>query len=169
VRLDATSQLRSYPEESVIATPRVALKNLSCRVVAAALRSLAKADSANARHLLVSYVDVPFHRNIISASGLRSLATVDTVRAVKLSFVKGRNSQSPEVQFAALGILNRYGRGRKDVVQLLEGIAGEKHSFIRTFALRLLGDLDDEEVLPALEKIAADVEDRSSLQAKASV
>jgi aminopeptidase N len=169
VRLAAISQLRGYSGEGVIATLREALKDSSYRVVGAALRSIAKADSANARQLLLSYIDVPSHRNTISSSALRALATVDTNRAVELSLVKGRNGQPLEVRFAALGILSRYGKGRMDVLHMMESIAGEKPSFVRGYAVRLLGDLGDATVIPALEKIAADGEDRSSSQAKTSI
>jgi aminopeptidase N len=169
VRVAAISQLRRYPGGTVIATLRAALKDSSYRVVAAALRSMAKADSANARQLLLSYIDVPSHRNTISASALRSLATVDTLRAVDLSLVKGRNGEPRELRFTALGILSRYGKGRKDVLHLLESIAGERQSFVRMFAIGVLGDLGDTEVIPALEKIAADGEDQSSSRAKASI
>ncbi len=167
VRVAAISGLRRYPGDAVLATLHAALKDSSYRVVAAALRSIARADSANALGLLLSYIDVPSHRNSISVSALRSLGTVDTLRAVDLSLVKGRNGEPPEMRFAALGILSRYGKGRKDVLHLLESVAGEKQSFVRSFAIRLLGDLGEAESLPTLEKIANDGDDRSAAAAKA--
>jgi HEAT repeat protein len=125
-------------------------------------------DSANARGLLLSYIDVPSHGNSISASALRSLATIDSLAAVDLSLMKGRNGQPQGVRFASLGILSRYGKGRKDVLRLLESIAGENPSFVRSFAIRLLGDLGDAGSLSVLEKIAAGEDDRSAAAAKAS-
>lgn len=169
VRVAALSQLRRYPGENVIAVLREALKDSSYRVVAAALRSIAKVDSANARGLILSYIDVPSHGNTISVSALHSLATVDSLTGVDLSLVKGRNGQPQALRFASLGILSRYGKGRKDVLRLLDSITGEKQSFIRTFAIRLLGDLGEAESLPALERIANDEDDRSAPAAKASI
>ena len=168
VRAAAISQLRSYPGEGVNAALRGALKDSSYRVVAAALRSIAKVDSANARGLLLSYIDVPSHGNSIFASALRSLATIDSLAAVDLSLMKGRNGQPQGVRFASLGILSRYGKGRKDVLRLLESITGENPSFARSFAIGLLGDLGDAGSLSVLEKIAGNEDDRSAAAAKAS-
>jgi aminopeptidase N len=168
VRVAAVSQLRNYPEERVIAALREALKDSSSRVIAAALRSIAKLDSTNARGLLLSYIEVPSHGNTISVSALRSLATIDSLAGMDISLVKGRNGQPQGLRFASLGILSRYGKGRKDVLRLLESISGEKQSFVRTFAIRLLGDLGDAGSLPGLEKIANDGDDRSAATAKGS-
>ena len=169
VRVAAVSQLRSYPGESVNAALHEALKDSSERVVASALRSIAKVDSAHARGLLLSYIDVPSRGSTIAASALRSLASVDSLTGVEVSLVKGGNGQPQGLRFASLGVLSRYGKGRKDVLRLLESITGEKQSFIRTFAVRLLGDLGDAESLAALENIAGDGDDRSAEAAKASV
>lgn len=168
VRVAAVSQLGRYTGEGVKAALRLALKDSSYRVVAAALRSIAKVDSANARGLLLSYIDVPSHGNTIAASALQSLATIDSLTAVDLSLVKGRNGQPQGLRFASLGVLSRYGKGRQDVLRLLESITGEKQSFVRTFAIRLLGDLGEAGSLPALERIAGDGDDRSAAGAKAS-
>ena len=153
----------------MIAALHDALKDSSYRVVAATLGSIAKADSANAGRLLLPFVDVPSHRNIIAASALRALGSVDSLRGVTLALARGRNGQPQELRFASLGILSRYGKGRKDAVHLLESIALEKESFVRGYAIRLLGDFGDPEAIPLLEKIAADTADRSSPQAKTSV
>ncbi len=169
VRMAAVSQLGSFQGETVKAALHAALADSSYRVVAAAIRSIAKADSANARPLVLSYIDVPSHRNVISSAALRTLATLDSVRAVDTSLVKGRNGQPVEMRFASLGILSRYGRGRAEVLRLLESIAGERPSFVRTFAIRLLGDFGDTGAVPALEKIAGDGDDRSAAAAKTSL
>ena len=168
VRAAAIARLGSCQGESVQATLRGALKDSSYRVVAAALRSLAKVDSAKARQLLLAYIDVPSHRNIIASSALRALATVDSAEALNISLQKGRNGQPSEMRFASLGILSRYGKGRDDVLRLLGSVAGERQSFIRSFAIRVLGDLGNAGVLPLLAKIAADRNDRSAEGAKAS-
>jgi aminopeptidase N len=169
VRAAAIAQLGSCQGEIVHTTLREALKDSSYRVVAATLRSIAKVDSAKARQVLLAYIDVPSHRNIIASSALRSLATIDSTEALKISLLKGRNGQPQEMRFASLGILSRYGKGRDDVLRLLGSIAGERQSFVRSFAIRLLGDLGNAEVLPALEKIASDGSDRSADAAKTSV
>ncbi len=169
VRLAAVTQLRKYTEGRVIAAVRDALKDSSYRVVAAALGSIAKSDSANAAPLLLPFVDVSSHRNIIAASALRALGSVDSLRGLTLALERGRNGQPQELRFASLGILSRYGRGRNDVMQLLESIAREKQSFVRGYAIRLLGDFADRAAIPLLERIAADSADRSSPQAKTSI
>lgn len=166
VRASGVAQLRNFTGEPVAAALRAALKDSSYRVVAAALRSIAGADSVEARGILIASLDIPSHRNVVAASALRSLATIDSVRALALSLERGRYGQPREMRFTALGIISRYGRGRKDVLQLLGSIAGEKPSFVRDFSIRILGDLGDAQTIPLLEKIAADPEDRSSPQAK---
>ena len=169
VRSAAVSQLGGYRDETAIAALREALKDSSYRVAAAAIRSLAKADSAHALPTLLSSIEVPSYRNVIASSALRSLAALDTVLAVDTSLVRGRNGQPQELRFAALGILARYGRGRNDVLRLLESIAGERESFIRSSAIRILGETGNTDALPLLEKIASDEGDRSAPQAKASI
>ena len=169
VRSAAVSQLGGFRDGTSIAALRGALEDSSYRVVAAALRSLAKADSAHALPFLLSSINVPSYRNVISSSALRSLASVDTLLALDSSLVRGRNGQQQELRFAALGILSRYGRGRKDVLRLLDSIAGERPSFLRSYAIRILGDLGNADALPALEKVAADEGDRSAKEAKASI
>jgi len=169
VRTAAVTQLRGYPEKHVIAALHDALKDSSYRVVAAALGSIAKADSPNAGPLLLPFVDVPSHRNIIAASALRALGSVDSLRSLTVALVRGRNGQPQELRFASLGILGRFGKGSKDAVHLLESVALEKESFVRSYAIRLLGDFGDQEAIPLLEKIAADAVDRSSPQAKTSL
>jgi aminopeptidase N len=169
VRLAAINVLAHTPEERVIGTLHESLKDSSYRVVAAALRSLAKTDSAHAGSLLLSFIDVPSHGNVIAASALRSLAGLDSVRALELALVKGGPGQPREVRFASLGILSRYGKGRTDALRLLESVTLEKQSFVRGFAIRILGDIGGEDAIPGLEKIAADANDRSHEQAKASV
>jgi HEAT repeat protein len=169
VRVSAVAALTNYPGEQAVAALHGALKDSSYRVVAWALRSLSKADSAHAQPLLLSYLDVPSHRNVIAASALRSLAAIDTLKGVELSLVKGRKGQPQEMRFASLGILSRHGKGRNDVLHLLESIAGEKPSFVRGFAVRILGDIGGADSIPVLERIAAGGDERSAPQAKASI
>ncbi|HTY59406.1 MAG TPA: M1 family metallopeptidase [Bacteroidota bacterium] len=168
VRAAAVTQLGLCRGDTVSMSLRGALRDSSYRVVAAALRSIAKVDSASARDILLAYMDVPSHRNVIASSALRSLATVDSAGALDLALLKGRSGQPTEMRFASLGILGRYGKGKEDVLRLLESIALERQSFVRSFAIRILGDIGNAQVLPLLENIAADGKDRSADAAKAS-
>ena len=146
-----------------------ALKDSSERVVAAALRSLARADSAHALAALQDALTMPSRRNVIATAALGGMGSVDTALAVKFALEKAQRGHPEEIRSAALTILGRHARQMDEVKNLLVSILGERRSFLRFQAIRLLGEFGDERALPALKKVAADANDRSAGAAKSSI
>ena len=169
VRDAAVAGLSAHRGDDIIAALRTALNDSSYLVVASALRSLAKADSAHAEATLLKYMNTPSYRNGIVNAALSMLGPLDSTRAVDLALEKARYGEHPWTRYTALGVLGRYGKHRKDVVPFLTTLLHEKSSYVRSAATRMLGDLGDSSVLPVLETIASDKEDSDAQTAKASI
>jgi aminopeptidase N len=146
-----------------------ALKDSSERVVAATLRALAKADSAQAMPALQASLTMPSRRNVIATAALGALGSVDSTLAVKIALEKVKRGHPEEIRSAALGILRRYARHMDEVKDALLSILGERRSYLRSQAIRLLGDVGDERALPGLKKVAEDTNDWSAGAAKSSI
>jgi aminopeptidase N len=168
VRDAAVAHLGQFRGEDVIGALRTALKDSSYSVEASALRSLAKADSANAASLLTAYLDVPSHRNIVSNAALNRLPSVDSSKAIAVALLKVRYGQPGPTRLAAMNILSRYARTHRDLTPALVSLMDDKNAFIRYSALRSLGDAGDATILPALDRIAADTSDRGADVARES-
>jgi aminopeptidase N len=162
VRDAAVSGLNAYRGSEVVAAIRAALNDSSYTVVASALRSLAKADSANAEPTLLAYMNTPSHHNVIVNSALSALGHLDSTRTVDIALQKARYGEHPWTRYTALMMLSRYGKSRKDVVPFLMSLLKEKNSYVRSGATRILGEMGDSSVLPVLEKIAADKNDEDA-------
>jgi aminopeptidase N len=169
VRQTAVYQMRGYRGDNVTAALTAALKDSSYRVVGYALRSLARADSAHALPALLAHLSMPSHNNIIEIAALAGLSVVDTAKAVEVSLPRARYGNPQAVRLEAFRILGRYGKGRNDVGALYASVLSERSSFVRGQAIRWLGENGDVSILPRLQAIANDTEDRSSDAARASV
>ncbi len=169
VRSAAIGELGKFKGSDVVATLRGALQDSSYSVMSSALRSLTNADSANALPRLIAYIDTPSYGNKVANTGLSSLAALDSTKGLALALAKARYGQPLSTRFTALDILSRYGKGRRDVMALYVSLLNDKNNNIRRTAARTLGDIGDETVLRALEKIADDVDNVAAETAKASL
>jgi len=169
VRQTAVFQLRDSRGDEVVKALTAALNDSSYRVVGYALRALARADSAHALPTILAHLDMPSHRDIIEGAALAALGEVDTAKALTAALTRARYGSPLGARFEAFRILGRYGKGRKDVEGLYLSELSERSSFLRGQAIRWLGDNADASVLPRLQLIAADKEDRSAATARASI
>jgi aminopeptidase N len=169
VRSAAVSALGKYSGNDVVSTLRAALNDSSYAVVSSALRSLTKADSANALATLMAYLKVPSHNNSIANTALTMIARVDSEKGMTLSFERAKYGEPLFTRYTALSILSKYGRARKDVLALFHSLLNDRNFLIRSTAVRTLGDIGDESVLPDLEKLAGDKNDRAAEAAAESV
>jgi aminopeptidase N len=169
VRSAAVAGLGARRGDDVVSALHAALKDSSYVVVASALRSLAKADSAHAEPILLAHLDMPSHNNGIANAALSMLGLVDSVRAVDVALQKVRYGEHPWTRYTALWVLGRHGKNRKDVVPLLMTLLHDKTTYIRSTAARMLGDMGDISVVPALEAIASDKENADAETAKSSI
>lgn len=169
VRQTAVYQMRGFRGAKVVAALYAALKDSSYRVVGYALRSLARADSAHALATLLAHLHMPSHNNTIEIAALAGLSAVDTARALESSLTLARYGRPQGVRLEAFRTLSKHGKGRKDVRELYVSVLTERSSYVRSQAIRWLGEHGDPSVLPRLQAIANDKEDRSSDTARASM
>ena len=169
VRVAAMSQLGKYRGDDVIAALHAALRDSSYDVMANALSSLARADSTHAAATLTAYLQTPSYRNKIGNAVLRGLSRVDSAAALSAALTKIHAGEHLYTRYTALGVLTRYGKGREDIVSTLASLVNDRSTSFRSAVIRALGDLGNETVLPALDKIAADPDNAAAETAKQSV
>ena len=169
VREGAVSGLSARRGDDVVVALHTALSDSSYEVVASALRSLAKADSAHAEPVLLAHLNMPSHRNAIVNAALSMLGHLDSTKAVDVALEKAKYGQHPWTRYTALSVLSRYGKYRKEVVPFLTTLLHDKNTYLRSMAMRMLGEMGDNSVLPALETIATDNGDADAKVAKDSI
>jgi HEAT repeat protein len=174
VRDAATAALRSFKAPEVVQSLHRALEDSSYSVMASALRSLARADSANALPTARTYLDYPSPQNIVSNAALNSCSTLDSSFALGIALQRVAYGQVVQTRFTSLGIIRRFGRGNAQALQTLSGLLNDKkdkNEGVKSNAVQILGDIGDASVIPALESLSNDSAlSASALQAaKASI
>jgi aminopeptidase N len=168
VRAAAVAQLSRFPGNEVLQTLHAALEDSSYNVVAASLRALSKADSAHALPLLLANLSTPSQGNVIANAALGSLPAIDSTRAIAAALEKVRYGQPSSTRFTAMGILGRYAKNHSELLPTILDLGSDKNPFIRSSALRTLGEAGDATALPLLDAIASDASDRAASTARAS-
>ncbi|MEW6511290.1 MAG: M1 family aminopeptidase [Bacteroidota bacterium] len=169
VRQAAVLQLRQHSGPEVVAAVRAALNDSSYHVVGNALRTLARVDSVNAVATIRQYLDMQSHRNTVEVAALGALSVVDTAAAFTEAFSRARYGKPFNVRATALAILGKYGRQRSDVRDLYVSILRERQTYVRSQAIRWLGDNADTTLVPTLLTIANDKKDAAAESAMRSV
>lgn len=169
VRNAAIGQLGQFRGADVVAALRAALEDSSYQVVAGALRSLTKADSANVRELLETYLSKPSYRNGVANAAMSMIATLDSARAVAIALEDARYGHPVPTRFASLNILSKYGKTKPEVIVFYNDLLKDKNPGIKSAAARTLGDIGDESTIPALQRIADDRTDEASGAARESI
>lgn len=168
VRASAISHLAKFKERDVVSAIRNSLSDSSYNVVASALRSLARSDSANALSVLTTHLTVPSRGSVIAAAALGGMQSIDSTMAVRLAVEKVRYGQPGGVRSTALGILLRHAKHDKDLFPVFISLASDKTPWIQSSAIRTLGDIGDASVLPLLDTIAGNPSNRSATAARES-
>jgi len=168
VRAAAVSQLSRFRNSDVTQTLHSTLKDSSYNVVAASLRALSKADSAHALPTLLSNLSTPSQGSVIANAALGSLPALDSTKAIAAALDKVRYGQPSSTRFTAMGILGRYARNHPELLPTILGLGSDKNPFIRSSALRTLGEAGDATALPLLDSIASDSSDRAASTARTS-
>ncbi len=169
VRNAAVVQLKNFKGSDVTAALRSALSDSSYSVVASAITSLAKVDSANVLSIITTFSDTKSYRNQIGNAVLNVIATMDSAQAITIAMKKARYGEDVFGRNTALGVLQKVGKNRKDIVALYVSLLSDKNVGVRNNVITRLGEVGDESVIPALEKIANDAAHPSSNTAKASI
>ncbi len=169
VREAALEQLGNLRGKEVVTRLQVALKDSSYGVMAGALGALAKADSAHAATLLESYLNVPSYRNILENTALNLLVSVDSSRALAVAIKNIGYGKALSTRYASLHILGRYGRGRKEIGDLVAKFLDDKNEFFQSAVARTLGEFGDAAYIPALERLAGNKDRRAAESAAASI
>jgi aminopeptidase N len=169
VRSAAVSQLGKYRGDDVVAALRTALNDSSYGIVTASLRSLTKADSAHAAATMNQYIDLPSYRNSYATTALNMLAQLDSVQGVTLALGKLKNGVPSEVKSTAIRIVQKYGKGRKDVTMACLSLVDDPNRGVKNSAVAALGDVGDADTIPSLQKIADDPDNGAADTAKRSI
>jgi len=156
VRSAAVGRLGTFRDTDVVDFVKSKLDDSSYNVMQSALRSIAKADSAHALPVLEKYLDYPSYRNKVATAAFNAIASVDSAKALSLGPVYGRYGAPPEMRYTALGIMNRYGKNRPETLTYFQSLLADKNVGIRSYAVRLLGDIGDEKTIELLQPFAAD-------------
>jgi aminopeptidase N len=169
VRVAALDQLRLFPGLESVAAFRAALQDSSYEVIAAALRGLARVDSAHAASVLLAYLDSASHRNTLAVAALYALRDVDSACGLAEARTRLRYGEPTSIRYAALGIVNRAIRSGVLPPETLFPLLQDATAGIRISAIRALGDRGGEDAIPPLERIAADKRNAGSAQAQRSI
>jgi aminopeptidase N len=171
VRDAATTALRSFKTTAALGALHRALDDSSYSVMSSALRSLARADSANALATIRKYLDYPSQQNIVSNAALSAASNIDSSFALDLALQKVAYGQMVNTRYTSLGIIRRFGRGNAQAVQTLSGLLKDKNEGVKSNAVQILGDIGDASAIPALESLSNDPELSGSVlkSTKASV
>ena len=156
VRIAAAGSLGSFKEADVVAGLRKALEDSSYNVVASALRSLARVDSAHTIDLAMRDIDYPSRYSNVPTAAIAALSSLDSARALTAALRHVRYGEKVGVRFASMGVLRRFGKGKQDVMEVVAGLLKDKNDNIKQFAAGVLGDIGDSSVLPELEALLND-------------
>lgn len=146
-----------------------ALRDSSNEVLANALGSLAKVDSAHAADTIARYLQFPSHRNMVANAALLAYSHVDSARAMKAAFTMIGPGHHLWTRWSAMHLLTQYASVRSQLVKELTTFIRDKNPFIRSAAIRFLGQYGDADLIPTLEAVASDKENPSSQAAQDAV
>jgi aminopeptidase N len=169
VRSATIAALGECKRSDVISILREALNDSSYGVVSSALQSLTKADSANALSTLLGYLHVPSHNNTLANTALMMIARMDSVKGIELALEGAKYGEPLFTRYISLALLGKYWETHKNVSELYRSLLDDKNFLIRSAAIRILGDVGDESVLPQLERLAKDKNNRVAEVAAESV
>ncbi|MGA9118850.1 MAG: M1 family metallopeptidase [Bacteroidota bacterium] len=166
VALEQLGGLKDFQARSVL---YAALRDSSNAVLANDLGALAKVDSTHAADTIASFLKFPSYRNTIANAALSALASIDSNRAIVAAFEMVKPQQHLWGRWSAIRILERYPSVRPQLIKELTPLIQDKSAFIRSMAIRYLGQYGDPALIPALEAIASDKENPSSRAAEEAV
>jgi HEAT repeat protein len=169
VRSATIAALGECKRSDVNSILREALNDSSYGVVSSALQSLTKADSANALSTLLGYLHVPSHNNTLANTALMMIARMDSVKGIELALEGAKYGEPLFTRYISLALLGKYWETHKNVSELYRSLLDDKNFLIRSAAIRILGDVGDESVLPQLERLAKDKNNRVAEVAAESV
>ncbi len=169
VRAAAIEAARHYRGDDARGIADGALSDSSYIVVSNALVMLAKVDSAHAESTVRQYLAYPSHQNRVAATALGVLATLDSTTAVAEAITMIGTPKSVYLQYSALQVLRKYGKGNQKAAGAVRSVLDDVTSYARNFAVTVLGEIGDRSVIPALEAIAKDEDDPAFETAKASI
>jgi aminopeptidase N len=169
VRTTAVVGLGTFRGATVNAAVTAALGDSSINVVSAALRALAKVDSAHAGPVLLSRINDANEHSPIAAAALSALGSVDSSTAYAIALKRGLRGTAGDLRWVAFGVISRYGKGKRETREFFLNVLDEPRSWYRSAAVRSLGEIGTETELERLAKLTADENDPDSKTAKNAV
>lgn len=154
-RIAAVTSLSRYRGDAVLGTLRHAFSaDSSYMVAAAALRSLAIADSAGRTGYCEQALQRNSYNEVIRSAGLSILADVGDENALRLIQSYTRYGVDRNLRIQAVNILSSVWKSRKEIVAYLQGMLSDPSFHVRRAVMDNLGTIGDAGSLDALQKSA---------------
>ena len=163
--------------ETAAALERTLTTDLAYGARAAAVRSLASIAAPRAWDAALEAAKQPSERDAVRSAALEALRKIDAPRAIPILLDAARVGQSYESRERALGLLvscaterdsKMTPEARADLRAALAAAAESNNWRFRLAALRQMGQLDDPELAPILDKVSKesrDARDRRTAEA----
>jgi HEAT repeat protein len=165
VRTAAVASLGRFRGVEVLNTLQHAFeKDPSYSVAAAALQSLASADSLHRVMHVENALKLNSYNDIIRSTALRVLAGMRDDYAFDALTKYTAYGIDPNLRIQALSHLGKQWKERDDVMYTFLRLANDRSYSVRRFAIRTLGDIGDIRVIKDLKKYAERETDKQVLR-----
>ena len=128
-------------------------------VPAEACRTLGKTKDPSAEALIMSMLTRDSWLDAIRAVAVDGMAHLKGAEAIEFLKKYSEYGNEERPRFAAIRNLAIYGKGRKDVLDILIALTEDKFTLVQISAADALGELRDERAVPVLEKLIKDDRD----------
>jgi aminopeptidase N len=163
VRAASVTAMKNAKKDTVFATLKYAFeKDSSYAVATAALMSLVKIDSLNAKKYCAAALQRDSYREGLRVAAVRSLADVGDEEAFTMVKTASSYGSPRNVRLEALGQLSRKWKQREDVVPYFISLLHDASVPVRRYVIGTLGELGSAQAIAPLEK-AAEGEKESKL------
>ena len=163
VRAASMTAMKNSKPDSVRQTLQHAFeKDSSYAVATAALGSLVKIDSVNAKQYCMAALRRDSYREGLRIAALRALGAIGDEEAFAAVKQYSSYGYPRTVRLEALGILNRVWKTRTEIVPYFISLLNDASMHIRRYAIGTLGELGNPQAITPLEK-AAETEKESKL------
>src|SRR3989338_2321899 len=122
-------------------------------VPAEACRALGKTKDASVEQLLKNMLTRDSWLDSIRAIAIDGLAQLHGAEAIEIFKKYSEYGWEERPRFVSIRKLAQYGKGRKDVLDLLIALTDDKYTLVQIAAADAPGELRDERAIPVLEKL----------------
>ncbi len=156
VRTAAITALGNYEGTSVVSTLRHAFdEDSSYAVASAALRSLARADSVNAKSYCARALERTSRNEVIRSSALKVLSQIGDQDALRMIMSNTRYGVDRNIRIECVNILASKWKSRDDAFSLILSLLSDPSFHLRRAVINALGNTRDARALAPLRACMA--------------